>query len=405
MKYLADTEELIRDGILSEPQAAEIARRSREAMIALAINIVLFCGLLAVIAGMAAYLDDAAQLTLLGAAVTLAGGIALLLAGEAYRLLANATAVIGAAMLVGGGAFWLVQARGTPDAAAVLGVPVALLGYLCWRVGPSRLRFLTGWLCFLGVAVHLAGLLAQPALIAPQWLVYHYAGVALVLCGLALDIRLITALSMLAFAAALSSRSFYATGAYAVAIYECTLTILQMGVLGGLCLWAMRRCPDRRARHAEILGRLAFIWLNMAFWIGSIWGDTVGATLWGPRWARFSEIPYWQADAALQAEFRTAREAFVASALHIPETVYAIAWAVLLAGTVIWAAMGARRALFNTAVTFGAIHLYTQYFERIDTTPGSIVIAGLIAIALAYATWRLNAHLKARAGEGARARG
>lgn len=398
MKYLADTEELIRDGILTVPQAEEIARRSREGMMTLAINIVLFAGILAVIGGMAAYLEDAAQLTGLGALVALAGAGALLVTTEDYRLLANATSVIGAAMLVGGAVVWGVEETGSPRIAAGFGLALALGGYALWRAGPARLQFLAGWLCLLGVVAHLAGLLGDPAPLAPQWLLCHYAGAVLILCGLALDIRAITALSMLAFAAALSSRSFYMTGLYAVAIYESTLTVVQMAVLALACLWAIRRFPGRGERHATILGRLALIWMNMALWIGSIWGDQVGAKLWGPLWSDFSETPRWRADEDLRRAFEAAQEAFEAHALTISADTYAVVWALVILGTGIWAAAGARRAVFNTAVTFGAIHLYTQYFERIDTTPGAIVVAGLMAIAIAYCTWRLNARLKARAG-------
>lgn len=394
MKYLADTEELIRDGVLTPAQAAEIASRSREAMIALAINSVLFAGILAVIAGMAAYLEDVAQLTLLGALVTAAGGLALMTAREDYRLLANATSVIGAAMLVGGGVAWVVELTESPRLAAVFGLPPALGGYAVWRAGPARLRFLSGWICFLGVLAHLAGLLGDPVPLAPQWLLCHYAGALLILCGLALDIRAITALSMLAFAAALSSRSFYMTGLYAVAIYESTLTVAQMAALALACLWAIGRFPGRGARHATILGRLALIWMNMAFWIGSLWGDRVGYKLWGPRWSEFSDLPYWKAEESAQAAYDAARAAFEANTLWISEDVYAAVWALVILGTGLWAATRGRRAVFNTAVTFGAIHLYTQYFERIDTTPGAIVVAGLMAIGIAYGTWRLNGHLR-----------
>ncbi len=82
----------------------------------------------------------------------------------------------------------------------------------------------------------------------------------------------------------------------------------------------------------------------------------------------------------------------------ISSDAFALVWALVILGVGLWAAMGARRAVFNTAVTFGAIHLYTQYFERLEASPGTVVIAGLIAIALAYGSWRLNGWLRARAG-------
>ena len=63
MKYVVDIDELLADGVIAADQGREIARRAREGMIASAINFVLFCGILAVIAGMAAYVSDAGQLS------------------------------------------------------------------------------------------------------------------------------------------------------------------------------------------------------------------------------------------------------------------------------------------------------------------------------------------------------
>ena len=404
MKYLADTEELIRDGILTQPQATEIARRSREAMISLAINTVLFAGILAVIGGMAAYLEDEAQLTALGAVVTLAGGLALMFVPADYRLLANATSVIGAAMLVGGGGYWAAQAGAAPMTAAALGLPVALAGYALVRRGPKRLRFLAGWLCFLGGLVHLAGLLAAPEPIAPQWLLYHYAGAVLVICGLALDIRAITALAIPVFAAGLAVRSFPDSGFEALTIREPTLTILQMTVIALACLWLIRRSGPRlpRApRHAEVLGRLAFIWVNMAFWVGSMWGDKIGSKVWGPVWSDYSDLHTWNADKPTVETFRALRKAFLDQAWTVSEDSFAILWALVILAVGVWAALGARRMVFNTVLVFGAVHIFTQYFQRIDTTPGAVAVAGLIAIGMAFGSWRLNAWLRSRVPDSA----
>jgi len=397
MKYLADTDALVREGVLSAAQAGEIARRAREDMMHFAINIVLFAGILAVIGGMAAFLNDATQVTALGAVVTLAGGAALLRAPVAYRLLSNATAVIGAVMLVGGAVAWGVEATDGFAIAAALGVPVALGAYALWRRGPGRLAFMAGWLTCLGVAAHLTGVLAAPLGGLPPWILCHYAAVVLILCGLALDIRLISALSILALAAALSSRGFYQTGAYGLAIYESTLTVVQMALLAGACLWLSSRGQEPIARHATTLGRLAFIWMNMAFWIGSLWGDKVGYHLWGPKWSDFSADPSWRAEEGVRGAYEAAQAAFLARATVISADAYALVWALVILGVGILAATGARRAVFNTAVTFGAIHLYTQYFERFEAAPGTVVIAGLIAIGLAYGAWRLNEWMRGRA--------
>ena len=62
----------------------------------------------------------------------------------------------------------------------------------------------------------------------------------------------------------------------------------------------------------------------------------------------------------------------------------------------VWAAHGANRGLFNTAMTFAAIHAYTQLFESFGDEPLVYVIGGLSAIPLAWGMWRANAYFTAR---------
>ena len=92
-----------------------------------------------------------------------------------------------------------------------------------------------------------------------------------------------------------------------------------------------------------------------------------------------------------------ARQAFEANLIHISEHVFTVVWALLLAGAAYWAAVANRRGLFNAAITFGAIHGYTQVFETLSDEPLAWALAGLSAVPLAWGMWRLNAVLSARA--------
>ena len=49
-----------------------------------------------------------------------------------------------------------------------------------------------------------------------------------------------------------------------------------------------------------------------------------------------------------------------------------------------------QRGLFNTGVTFLAIHGYTQAFETFGDEPLAYVIGGFTAIPLAWGMWQLN---------------
>jgi hypothetical protein len=132
----------------------------------------------------------------------------------------------------------------------------------------------------------------------------------------------------------------------------------------------------------------------MAFWIGSLWGDVVGFYLWGPRW---EEVTAGIGESGSEYDaWRTAVDAFEAQALAIPADAFAAVWALGILAVGAWGAVTGRRAVFNIAVTFGAIHFYTQYFERLETTPEAITMAGVIAILAAWALWALNRRLARR---------
>jgi hypothetical protein len=45
----------------------------------------------------------------------------------------------------------------------------------------------------------------------------------------------------------------------------------------------------------------------------------------------------------------------------------------------------------NLASVFGAIHFYTQWFERLGAQPLAIILAGLITVVIAVLLWRYNA--------------
>lgn len=117
-----------------------------------------------------------------------------------------------------------------------------------------------------------------------------------------------------------------------------------------------RLSPDYE-RIAIAFSRTSLFMVNLGFWVGSLWGDS----LWNQR-------DNW--------DFR--------SGAVIPDWFFVIGWAVGLISTGVWAARANRRWVVNLLSVFGAIHFYTQYFERLGASPGSILVAGLVAIAIAF---------------------
>ncbi|MGI9523212.1 MAG: hypothetical protein ACR2PG_16370 [Hyphomicrobiaceae bacterium] len=395
MQWLVDLDRAVKDGTLTADGARELKQRARETMVSYAINLALFAGIVMVIGGTVTWLEDNIARSAIGVALTTAGAITLLRGGARLQIVANATAIIGATLAIVSLAGLLFEGRTERLViGAALGLPTAALGWMIFRFGPKSLSLLGGWILLLGAGTHVAGVLTTESKLGLEWLALHYAGAIAIACGLILDVRFVTAIAMVPLAASLSSRTFYSHAAYGVAIYEVTLTILQMGLFAVLAFAASLQFSERIARHARTLGQLALIWTNMAFWIGSLWGDVVGLFLWGPRWnvvtsdteKIMSKYEAWKA----------AVDAFKAQTLTIPADVFAAAWAVGIISVGAWGALTARRAVLNIAVTFGAIHFYTQYFERLQATPGVIIIAGVIAILASWALWTFNGHLARR---------
>jgi len=388
MKWLLDVDALVAEGLITEDRAEDLRRRAKRDMTVMAIDLLLFAGMVAVIAGTSYWLDDAARIAVFGLALTVLGILTLARASVEFGLVANATAVVGASMFLIGTVIRIGTISPREILVIGLGVVVAAAGHALWRAGSTRTRFVAGCLMVLGMLAHLHGVLSaeiDPGL-AP--IVVLYAALPLILCGIVLDVRFITALAILPLSGALSARTFYGTGVYGFLNEEPTLTIVFLGALGALCLFLAVRIKERLGRHAGILGIMCLLAVNMAFWIGSIWGDVVGLSLWGPDWksvaAPLNGEEAWRA-------WEAARDEFSRDALGVPADAFAAIWAAVLVGVAVWAAMSGRRGPFNMAVVFGAIHLYTQYFERLQATPGTIAVAGTIAILMSWGLWRYNA--------------
>jgi len=46
--------------------------------------------------------------------------------------------------------------------------------------------------------------------------------------------------------------------------------------------------------------------------------------------------------------------------------------------------------VLNLAAVFGAIHFYTQWFEKLGATPFTVLVAGVTTLALAVGIWKYN---------------
>lgn len=398
MHVVADTESLVADGVISEAQAQEIRARGQQAMVALAINSILGFGILAATGGLIFWLADALAVAVSGL-ILLGAGMAILFKGDdLYRMFGNAAALIGAGMLIGGAAVELLDKHDSiAGQVMTLGglvlVGVFAAGFLKARRGAG---FVTGAILLMAVGFHLFGLgvwmeqAGQSG--ATKAAFYLYAAAVLAGLGWLIDVRLVTALAIAPFAQVLDTGTGYFHAAYVFYSPEPSLSILQMAVLMVITLLIVRHRPERLARHARILAVLAFIVANLCALVGSLWGDWVGQTTWGPQLASFTDDNGWN-------RWHDASEAWRAGAIHISEGAFSAFWAIALAAMIAYSAWRAHRGLFNTALTFAAIHFYTQLFESFGDEPLAYVVGGLAAIPLAWGIWRLDHWLTGQSTE------
>ncbi len=192
--------------------------------------------------------------------------------------------------------------------------------------------------------------------------------VAFALAAIAARSSLLTALAVLAASACLGARTGYSHAMYSLAIFEPTLTIVLFGVLALAAYHASKRLPADYERLVLTASRTSIVLVNFGFWIGSLWGDPL-MLLRGLN------------GSAVNASF-----------MHpvVPAWVFSIGWAVALIAAGVWAASVNRRWLVNIAAAFGAIHFYTQWFERLGATPLSVLLAGVLMLAIALALWSFN---------------
>ena len=386
MYYVVNTSALLVDGVIDPAQEKEIKDRSRQAMVTLCVNTMLIAGIVAATFGLVFYLADALSVAICGGLFVGAGLLILRYGAQLYRMFGNASALIGAGMLISGSAIELMDKVPNHAGAVMIAMGAIIAGFSLWRYlhGLSHLRFAYGCVLLMGAALHVLGAYDFADAYWGAGLVYpglhFYAFAVIAACGVLLDVRLITALAIIPFAQVLDTGTGYFHAVYVYYSPESTLTIVQMTVLIGLCIWVATR-SQRLYRQAGILAIMAFIVANLSFLVGSLWGDTIGDTWFGPRYSDF------QTD---YNSYYDAHDAYYATAFTINEHVYSIVWAVILAVQITWAALTNRRGLFNAGMTFAGIHAYTQMFETFYDEPLAYVIGGFAAIPMAFGLWRLN---------------
>lgn len=395
MPHLADTDALVADGVLTEAQAEVIRNRSRDTLVAVGVNTILSAGIVAAALGLVFWLADVTMVAVVGAVFLLVGAFVLFKGQALYRMLGNAGALIGAGMLLGGATLKSFDVMSVKDAGIlclVVGMGVAVAAFFLRKNGVERLGFALSAVVVLGAGMHLVGAYALVmgegrSLSVPPALVHLYAALVLLALGYLLDLRVISALAIGPFAQMLDTSTSYFHAAYVFYSPEPALSVLQMTLALAVSFWLVQYRGGRIGRHAGIFAIMAFIVGNLCFLVGSLWGSTIGESRF---MARYYDNPGDWSD--YQEKF----DAFRATTIHISAGTFSVIWAIALVAALAYAMFRGRRGLFNAALTFGAIHAYTQLFESFTDLPLAFVIAGLSAVPLAWGLWRANAWFQNR---------
>jgi hypothetical protein len=292
---------------------------------------------------------------------------------EAQRLTALAsheTGSLGINILIGFGvvaiAAGAVALVPTPLTAVVLGIVLAaarlavqanrlkqwsVLGQICLVIG--ALMFCGG------VAAFGEGSLASMLIVTA----------ALAAIAIAARSSLLAALAVLAASACLGARTGYSHAMYSLAIFEPTLTIVLFSAIAYAAYRVSKQVPADYERVALTASRTSILLVNFGFWIGSLWGDPLFLLT---RMGQKSPAPIRLEDVV------------------ISPTVFSIGWALVLVAAALWAMRVNRRWLVNVAAAFGAIHFYTQWFEKLGATPVSVLLGGVVMLVVALALWTFN---------------
>jgi hypothetical protein len=288
MKVTLDLDALVKSGRITPEEAERLKGFAAADTGALGANILYALGATAVACGIAAFLPTLETLVALGV-VLFGAGLFIRMQGMArLQLFAQIILVIGALSLCTG-----------------LG---GLYGEnLLVRVGLT-----------LGLAV--AAILARSGLLA--------------------------ALSVIAFAVTITFDPEMWPPNHFVAVVIVALSALVLA----LYLVSLR-LPGEYERLAIIAMRVAIVMVNVAFFVGSLFGD---------------------------------------DRLGLSAMAFSIAWALALLAFGGWAVFANRRWVVNSVAVFGAIHFFTQWFIVLGAQPLSILGGGVLLIVFGLALARFN---------------
>ncbi|MGO4717281.1 hypothetical protein [Bradyrhizobium sp. 2TAF24] len=299
-----------------------------------------------------------------------------LTAAEAERLrglAARDTVSLGINILVGFGVVAVAAGAGAllPSAYTALALGVVMFGLgLGLIMSGAKAWELLAQICLVLGALGFCGGLAM----LDEGSLRVMLLIALLLAVAAVVARsgLLIAASVLVVGGCLGSSTDYRHAMYSLSVEEPTLTIVVFAVIALAGYLVSLRVTAAYERLGLIAARTAVLMVNFGFWVGSLWGD---------RLLRVRALLH--GDPSILHDY-TARSEYVSP------LVFSIGWAVALLAAGVWAVKTDRRWMVNVVAVFAAIHFYTQWFEKLGASPGTVLGAGVLLLAFALGLWSFN---------------
>jgi hypothetical protein len=288
------------------------------------------------------------------------------------RLAARETGSLAINILIGfgvvavaAGALALVP---TPATAVVLGGILLAAGLGGVYRGAAQWSVLANIVLIVGAIMFAGGIVT-----VEEGSIASFLLVAAVFAGAGIVARsgLMIAGAVLALSCCVGMRTGYMHATYFLGVQEPALTVVLFSLLALATYWLSKQVPRDYESLVLTAARTSLFLVNLGFWIGSLWGDRLA-------WLRSRGDP--------------ARADLLQTPV-IPDWAFAIAWALALLAVGAWAVRANRRWVVNIVAVFGAIHFYTQWFERLGATPATILLGGLLVLAFAFALWQFNRRL------------
>jgi hypothetical protein len=285
---------------------------------------------------------------------------------------AHETGALGINILIGfgvvavaAGAIALVP---TPFTAIAIGVAMFVIGFALTLKKSEQWDLLAQICVVIGALMFAGGVLvyAKGSLTAMMIVTLTFAGASILARS-----SLLMAGAVLALASCFGARAGYWHATYALAIYEPTVTIVVFSALAWIAYMVSHRLRADYERVAITASRTSIFLVNFGFWIGSLWGD---------RMFLVRSLVYNDTNVS----------ASVGTHLQISPWTFIVGWAVALLAVAVWGVKAGRRWVVNVAAVFGAIHFYTQWFEKLGPSPISFFIGGVLMLVFALGLWQFN---------------